>query len=103
MEAPVSFFQAVLGAEIEVPTLDGRSRVKIPAGTQSGTTFRLREKGVSALHGRGRGDELVTVRVETPKRLTKRQEELLRALAEEFGAGAVPQKGLFDKLKDHLR
>jgi molecular chaperone DnaJ len=103
LEAPLSFFQAVFGDDIEVPTLEGRARLKIPPGTQSGTLFRLREKGIQLLHGRGKGDQLVRVQVVTPKRLTRKQEALLRDLGEEFGEAASPQQGLFNRLKEHLR
>jgi molecular chaperone DnaJ len=103
LEAPISFFQAVFGDDIEVPTLEGRARLKIPPGTQSGTLFRLREKGIPALSGRGKGDQRVRVQMVTPQRLTRTQEALLRDLGEEFGEAASPQKGLFDKLKEHLR
>jgi len=75
-EAPVTMAQAALGAEIEVPTIDGRVKYRIPAGTQSGTRFRLRGKGVA--NGCGRGDQYVTVRVETPQNLSPAQAELLR-------------------------
>ena len=75
-EARITFSQAVLGAEIEVPTIDGRVKYRIPAGTQSGTTFRLRGKGVPAPGGRG--DQFVTVLVETPRNLTPAQIEALR-------------------------
>ena len=77
-DATVSFAQAALGAEIEVPTIDGKVRYTIPEGTQSGTTFRLRGKGVPALNGPGRGDQYVTVRVETPRQMTRQQKEALR-------------------------
>ncbi len=99
LDAPISFFQAVFGDTIVVPTLTGKAKVKIPAGTQSGTTFRLRGKGLPSLRRR-HGDELVTVHVETPRRLTKKQERALRAAAETFGDS--PAKGLFEKLKEHL-
>jgi len=98
LEVPISFFQAAFGAEIEVPTLEGKARLKIPPGTQSGTVFRLRGKGVRHLHGRGRGDQLVTVQMETPRRLTRKQQKLLKELAKEFGEDAEPQKGFFRKL-----
>lgn len=84
-EAKIGFSQAALGAEIEVPTLDSKARLKIPPGTQSGTMFRLRKKGIPHLHGFGRGDELVRVIVETPTHLTRRQKELLAELAKETG------------------
>src|SRR5262249_836753 len=81
-ELPISFARAALGAEIDVPTLEGTVKMKIPGGTQSGSVFRLRGRGVTDLHGYGRGDELVQVLVETPRKLTPRQRELL----EEFAA-----------------
>jgi len=84
-EAKIGFSQAALGAEIEVPTLDSKARVKIPPGTQSGTMFRLRGKGIPHLHGFGRGDEFVRVIVETPTHLTRRQKTLLAELAKETG------------------
>lgn len=99
LEAPITFFQAVFGDEIQVPTLDGKAKLKIPAGTQSGTTFRLRGKGIPSLHGGGRGDELVTVQVETPKKLTKKQREALERASDAFG-DKRPSKGLFEKLKE---
>lgn len=77
-EVPISFAQAALGAEIEVPTLTGRAPLKVPRGTPSGTLLRLKGLGVTDVHGRGRGDQVVRVVVHVPTKLTKRQEELLR-------------------------
>jgi molecular chaperone DnaJ len=100
-EVPISFPQATLGAEIEVPTLEGKLKMKITAGTQSGTVFRLRGKGVPDLRGRGRGDELVRVIVETPRKLTARQRELLEEFARTSGDEIHPiSKGFFDKVKE---
>ncbi len=79
---PISFAQAALGADIEVKTLDGEDNLKIPAGTQTGTVFRLKSKGMPALGGRGRGDLFVAVTLITPKTLTKEQRKLLEQLAE---------------------
>src|SRR5205823_2773638 len=76
-EVPISITQAALGTEMEVPTLEGTARVKIPASTQSGQVFRLKGQGIPDLNGYGRGDELVRVIVETPKKLSARQRELL--------------------------
>ena len=84
-EMPISFVQAALGAEVEVPTLDGKVKYNIPEGTQTGTTFRLRGKGVPYLNGNGRGDQYVTVYIETPKNLTREQKELLREFAQASG------------------
>jgi molecular chaperone DnaJ len=79
----LNFSKAVLGGEVEVPTLDGHARIVIPPGTQSGATFRLRKKGMPAWRENGRGDELVIVQVRTPSKLTTRQQELIRDLARE--------------------
>ncbi len=81
----ISFVQAALGAEIEVPTLDGKVSLNIPEGTQTGAVFRLRNKGVPSVRGIGRGDEFVTVNIVTPKNLSSRQKELLKELGESFG------------------
>ena len=88
LELPISFTQAALGAEVEVPTLDGRVKYSIPEGTQTGTTFRLRGKGIPFLNGSGRGDQYVTVTVQTPKNLSKEQKELLARFGELSGGGA---------------
>ena len=86
-EMPISFVQAALGAEVEVPTLDGKVKYTIPEGTQTGTTFRLRGKGIPYLNGNGRGDQYVTVNIETPRSLTKEQKELLRQFGEATDSG----------------
>jgi molecular chaperone DnaJ len=102
-KVPISFPQAALGGEIEVPTLEGRERIAIPKGTQSGDVLKLKGRGMPDLHGRGRGDELVEVMVETPRHLTPRQEELLRELAEiEHGDVSPKRKSFFEKLKDYF-
>ncbi len=80
-EVPLSFTQAALGATIDVPTLDGPSKLKIPAGTQSGKVFRLKGKGVPSLQGNGRGDQHVRVFVETPTHLSREQRDLLERFA----------------------
>lgn len=82
LSTPVSFAQAALGAEIEVRTLDGTEKLKVSAGTQTGTVFRLKNQGMPVLGGRGRGDLFVAVTVITPKTLTKEQRKLLEQLAE---------------------
>jgi molecular chaperone DnaJ len=81
-QIPISFSQAALGAEIEIPTLDGRRRLSIPKGTESGELFRIRGEGFPKLRGHGRGDEIVQVILRTPKNLTKRQEEILKEFEE---------------------
>ncbi len=80
-EVPISFTQSALGSEIEAPTLNGRHLIKIPPGTQTGRTFRLRGRGLPSMNGFGRGDELVRVVVETPTNLNRKQKELLREFA----------------------
>ena len=98
-ELPISIVQASLGAEMEVPTLDGKVKYTVPEGTQSGTVFRLKGKGIPYLRGGGRGDEFVTVKVVTPKNLNREQKELLQKLGESFGDAGIPKKkGLFGKL-----
>jgi molecular chaperone DnaJ len=100
-EMPISFSQAALGAEIEVPTLDGKVRYTIPEGTQTGTTFRLRGKGIYYLNSKSRGDQYVTVVVETPTGLNHEQKELLRKFADSVGDEGLPKrKNFFEKLKD---
>jgi molecular chaperone DnaJ len=107
-EMPVSFSDAALGAELEVPTLDGVEHLKIPNGTQSGRVFRLKGKGVPVVHSSSRGDELVVVKLVTPQTLTARQKELLREFAEierqqnEKGQHNLFEKG-FEKIKDALQ
>lgn len=86
MSTSMSFVQAALGTEIQVPTLDGDVTLSIPEGTQTGAVFRLRGKGVPSLRGGGRGDQYVTVNLETPKNLGAREKELLQELAESLGA-----------------
>ncbi|PKM83058.1 MAG: molecular chaperone DnaJ [Firmicutes bacterium HGW-Firmicutes-14] len=101
-EIKISFPRAALGDEIEVPTLDGKVKLKIPEGTQSGTFFRLKGKGVADLHGfGGRGDHHVKVTVVTPTKLTEEQKQLLRQLAKSTGEDpAGVEKGFFEKVKD---
>jgi len=94
-EASISFAQAALGAEIDVPTFSGKAKLKIPAGTQTHTVFRLKGKGLPRLHGFGRGDELVRVKIHTPTKLTSRQRELLSELAKEMGEDVNRSRGFF--------
>lgn len=94
-EVPISFTQAALGANIDVPTLDGKMKMKIPAGTQTGKVFRMKGKGVPRLHGGGRGDHHVRVVVETPAQLNKQQRELLEKFAELSGEETQPQSKNF--------
>ncbi|VVB96647.1 Chaperone protein DnaJ [uncultured archaeon] len=94
METAISFTQAALGDEIIVPTLDGKAKMKIPAGTQNGEIFRLRGKGFPSLHISGKGDELVKIKVEVPTKLNDRQKQLLREFAEASGE-KVKSRGFF--------
>lgn len=89
---PVNFAQAALGTEVSVPTLDGDHKLKIPAGCQTGTVFRIKNKGIQHLSRSGRGDELVTVSVETPESLSKEQRHLFEELADSLGSGNKEKK-----------
>ena len=92
LTVPISFSQAVLGDEIEVPTIDGKAKLTVPAGTQSETILRMRGKGMPELHGSGKGDQMITVHVLIPTKLNKKQKELISELHEE-----KPQQGFFKK------
>lgn len=100
-EMPITFVQAALGDEVEVPTLHGKVKLKVPAGTQTGTKFRLRGKGVPNVRGYGVGDQHVIVRIVTPTKLTEKQKQLLQEFAEI--SGKVPQgeqeESFFSKVK----
>lgn len=98
---PISFVTATLGGEIEVPTLDGRVNLKIPAETQTGRVFRLRGKGVKSIRGDHQGDLLCTVNIETPVKLTSEQKDILKQFGETLGEKHNPQeKGWLDRVKD---
>ncbi|MBI4456357.1 MAG: molecular chaperone DnaJ [Acidobacteria bacterium] len=100
-EIPIGFAQAALGAEIIVPTLDGEEKLRIPEGTQTGTTFRLRGRGIVSLNGHGRGDQFVAVRVVTPEHLTREQKQLLEKFAQVRKEEYSPQdKSIFEKVKE---
>jgi molecular chaperone DnaJ len=104
LELDINVAQAALGDKVQVPTLDGDEEFVVPAGTQTGETFKLRGKGVPHLRRSGRGDQLVVVHVLTPTRLTAQQKDLFKELGETLGKEVVhqPEKGLFKKLKDAL-
>lgn len=109
-EIPISFVQAALGADVLVPTLDNHEKktsfekLKIPAGTQTGATFRLREKGVPSLRGGRRGDQYVTVRVLVPKDMSSKQKKILEEFAQEAGEEVrAPQKSFFGRIKDMMK
>lgn len=98
---PLTFTQVALGAEVEVPTLDGKGKLKVPAGTQPGATLRIKGKGMHRRAGLGRGDQRIEVAVEIPTSLTDRQRALIEELAKELGEDVTPaRKGFMDKLRD---
>ena len=99
MEQDISFAQAALGAEVEVPTLDGKVKLTIPEGTQPGAVFRLKGKGVPYLRGSGRGDQFVSVNVRIPKNMNSTQKEALRHYAETMGEEHSKGSGIFGKKK----
>lgn len=104
LELNLSFPQASLGDEIEVPTVHGNVNLKIPAGTQTGTRFRLKGKGVKNVHGRGIGDQHVVVKVLTPKKMTEKQKELMREFAAISGDSLDEySSSLFDKIKRSIK
>lgn len=101
VKVPISFTEAALGAEIEVPTLEGIEKFNIPEGTQTGTEFKLKNRGVPNLKGYGRGDLFFTVEVQVPTKLTEKQKQLLREFAKEMGDNIREnKKGFFKKMKD---
>lgn len=95
LKLPITYTQAALGATIEVPTLEGRDELKVPAGTQSGDVFRIRNRGMPDPHTGAMGDLLIQTYIETPKKLTNRQEELLRELAELEHTNVTPHRKTF--------
>jgi molecular chaperone DnaJ len=97
---PVSFSQAALGCELEVPTLSGKVALKIPAGTQAGVKMRLKGKGIQRLGGYGIGDQIVTVHVETPTKLSNEHKEIFKRLSELEATSNPMSRGFFDKVKD---
>ena len=102
-DIPITISEAVLGAEIEVPTLEGTQKFELPEGTQTGTSFTLRGKGIPYVGYKNRGDQYVTVVVETPTKLTREQKDLLKKLAETMDDDAQPKRrSFFDKLKDQI-
>jgi molecular chaperone DnaJ len=99
----INVAQAVLGAEIEVPTVDGKEKLKIPAGTQPGKVFTLKARGVPYIRKSGRGNQLVLVNVEIPTRLSKEQREMFEQLAATLGTTVKPkEKGFLDWLNEAL-
>ena len=102
-ELPINFAQAALGDEVDVPTVHGKVKLKVPAGTQSGTVLRLRGKGAPRLRGSGMGDQHVTVRVVTPKHLPDKQREAMQIFGKEAGTHVEGEGNFFDKVKDAFK
>jgi molecular chaperone DnaJ len=105
LELPLNVAQATLGADLEVPTVDGSERLRVPPGTQSGATFRLQKKGVPFLRGNGRGDQIVVTRVVVPSRLNDQQRRLFQELADSLEPeqiGGQPDEGFFGRLRSAL-
>ena len=104
VEIPISFAQAALGDTLQVPTIDGRVEYKVPEGTQTGTMFRMRGKGIQNVNGRGRGDQYVRVNIEVPKNLSDKQKKLLREFEEtSTDENQIKRKSFWDKVKDALK
>jgi molecular chaperone DnaJ len=102
IDVPVSFPLAALGATFEVPSLEGPLPLTVPAGTQSGTTLRLRGHGMPSVRGSQRGDHHVTIHVAVPTKLSKRQREILEEYAR-AGGDTIEEKSFFDRVKDAFR
>jgi len=103
-QIPISFTQAALGGEIEVPTLKGPERMEIPAGTQHGEVFKLKGKGLPDMRSYRNGDQVVQILVEIPKQLSERQKELLREFAASEDGNVLPhRKGFMDKVKEMFK
>jgi molecular chaperone DnaJ len=103
LDLNINVAQATLGDEVKVPTVDGDTYLKIPAGTQPGRVIRMRAKGVPHLRGNGRGDQLVIINLDVPTSLNARQRELFEELGKSLGTEVKPQeRGFFDRLKDVL-
>lgn len=98
----ISFTQAALGAEIKVPTLEGKAKLKIPPGTQVNTVFRLKNLGITDINGYGKGDQFVKIEIEVPKKLGKKQKELLKKYAEESKEEVKTSKGFFERFKEKI-
>jgi molecular chaperone DnaJ len=103
LDLDINIAQATLGAEVDIPTVDGPAKLKIPAGTQPGKVLRMRSKGVPHLRGNGRGDQLVMVNVDIPTHLNAEQRELFENLAKSLGSEVRPQERSFlDWLRDAM-
>ena len=101
LEMPISFVQAALGAQLTVPTIDGKVQYDMPEGTQTGTVFRLKNSGIPNVNGRGRGDQYIKVNIEIPRNLSSEQKEILRKFEDAVGESHYQEKkGFFAKMKD---
>jgi molecular chaperone DnaJ len=100
VQVPISFVSAVLGGELDVPTIAGKARLKIPSGTQSNTLFKMKNKGVPSIDGAFTGDQYVRVVVHTPENLNAKQKKILKDFAESMGDKITPKKGFLDKVKE---
>ena len=102
-DIPLTFTQAVLGDEITVPTLEGKVKYNVPEGTQPGTVFRLKNRGIAYINGRGKGDQYVRVTVEVPKSLSGKQKQALREFEETLGdKNYAKRKSFFERIKDSV-
>jgi molecular chaperone DnaJ len=103
LDLNINVAQATLGDEVDVPTVDGNAKLKIPAGTQPGKVIRMRNKGVPHIRSNNRGDQLVIVNISIPTNINNEQRELFEMLGSSLGTDVIPQeRGFFDKLRDVL-
>ncbi len=102
-EIPISFTQAALGVTLQVPTIDGKIEYQVPEGTQTGTVFRMRGKGIQNVNGRGRGDQFVRVNIEVPRNLSQKQKELLREFEDSSNANHTARQGFWEKVKNAFK
>jgi molecular chaperone DnaJ len=102
IEVPISFSEAVLGTKIEVPTIKGKAELKIPAGTQTGTLFKMKSQGIKELNSKNTGDQFVKVFLKTPEKLSKKQKELFEELSE-LEETKKKRKGFFEKIKEKFK
>ena len=102
-EIPISFTQAALGVTLQVPTIDGKIEYQVPEGTQTGTVFRMRGKGIQNVNGRGRGDQFVRVNIEVPKNLSQKQKDLLREFEESSNANHTARQSWWDKVQNAFK
>ena len=102
-DIPISFTQAALGDTLQVPTIDGKIEYEVPEGTQTGTVFRMRGKGIQNVNGRGRGDQFVRVNIEVPKNLSQKQKDLLREFEASSNANHTARRGFWEKMKNAFK